>query len=197
MPDAEEAITTIVFLQCALTLLLVIAIGFIVTAPWPDFARFIRNKTRGSSWWHTIRDHPWLSLATAAYVLGWAVPYVSSTMLLDQEASEELLRSTLTAYIIVGLVFAGIGQFMQASTHNRTANWTQRIDGVGKSVSVFGWSFGIFGTVIFTAEGTNIPLRIMETSVSVILIVPCVPLFFLMAQGTISDLRRQKASHRG
>lgn len=185
------------FHQRVLAFLLVISIGFIVTAPWPSFARFIRNKTRASSWWHTIRDHPWLFLATTAYVLGWAVSHVSSIRLLDQKASEELLRSTLTAYIIGGLVFAGVGQFMQAATHNRTENWAQRIDGVGKSVSVFGWSFGIFGTIIFTAEGTTIPLWTIEVSVSAMLIVPCIPLLFLMTQGTISNIRRHRTSHRG
>lgn len=105
------------------------------------------------------RYYPWVVAATAAYFLGVAITFTTGIMIICNKGDEstEALRNLLTTYVVVGVLLGGLGQLMGAAAHGTVSLGGKRVEGWGKIVGLFGWSFGVMAVIPLALEETDVP----------------------------------------
>lgn len=134
------------------------------------------TQTTSPKWWH-LRSS-WALIASVAYISGAAIAFCSANWLLNHKTTGDELTAWLTGYVVIGLLFSGLGQLMSASAHGARSRAGARYDGVGKSVAIFGWSLGLMGATFFALEGTVTPDWVLNLVIFGVLVPPLLTIFW-------------------
>ena len=103
----------------------------------------------------------WGIFASVLYAVGTIAVLIRGNLIisegqLEKDALQDALRTLLALGVVIGLFLNGIGLLMRAAAHGAKGRG-RVVDGIGKMVSLLGWSISLTGAMIFTLEQTTIP----------------------------------------
>jgi len=104
----------------------------------------------------------------------------------------EDLRYNFIVFVVIGLLLNGIAQLLRAATHGASSIAGKRLDGIGKSAGVLGWSLGITGTVAFRLEDGPEDTPLIGWAVSLVLLPPLIVFFVsILTPDIVREIREK------